>query len=54
MTYFEDCDIINLINLHTAMTQIFDQIFLHDFCISDITSPGINLYFKLSLLNAIV
>ncbi|XP_050447408.1 golgin subfamily A member 4-like [Cataglyphis hispanica] len=40
MSYYEDSDIINLINLHTVLTQIFDQIFLHDFCFTDITNPG--------------
>ncbi|KAL6442410.1 hypothetical protein ACFW04_002564 [Cataglyphis niger] len=40
MTYYEDSDIINLINLYIVLTQIFDQIFLHDFCFTDITNPG--------------
>ncbi|XP_011697452.1 PREDICTED: probable kinetochore protein nuf2 [Wasmannia auropunctata] len=40
MPYYEDSDVINLINLHTVVTRIFDKIFLHDFCLSDITSPG--------------
>jgi len=43
MTYYEDSDVINLINLHAVMSQIFDKIFLHDFCLTDITSPGINI-----------
>ncbi|XP_032686832.1 kinetochore protein nuf2-like [Odontomachus brunneus] len=40
MTYFKDSDIIQLINLHAALTQIFDKIFLCGFCITDITNPG--------------
>ncbi|GAB1864247.1 Kinetochore protein Nuf2 N-terminal domain-containing protein [Camponotus japonicus] len=40
MTHYEDSDLINLINLHTVVTQIFDNIFLHDFCFTDITNPG--------------
>ncbi|XP_014469198.1 PREDICTED: probable kinetochore protein nuf2 [Dinoponera quadriceps] len=40
MTYFKDSDIISLINLHTALTQIFNKIFLEDFHITDITNPG--------------
>ncbi|KYN16738.1 putative kinetochore protein NUF2 [Trachymyrmex cornetzi] len=40
MTCFEDSDVINLINLYVVVAQIFDKIFLHDFCLTDITSPG--------------
>ncbi|XP_011137632.1 kinetochore protein nuf2 isoform X2 [Harpegnathos saltator] len=40
MSYFKDSDTINLTNLHAALTQIFDKIFLRDFCITDITNPG--------------
>ncbi|XP_029672612.1 intracellular protein transport protein USO1-like [Formica exsecta] len=40
MMYYEDSDIINLINLYTVLTQIFDKIFLQDFCFTDITNPG--------------
>jgi len=40
MMYSEDCDVTNLINLHAVITQIFDKIFVHDFCLTDITSPG--------------
>jgi len=43
MTCFEDSDVINLINLYVVVTQIFDKIFLHDFCLTDITSPGTNI-----------
>lgn len=49
MTYYEDSDIINLINLHTVMTQIFNKIFLHDFCLTDITSPGKYIQFDVFL-----
>lgn len=42
MTYHEDSDIVNLINLYAVLTQLFDKIFLHNFCLTDITSPGIN------------
>jgi len=47
MMYYEDSDIINLINLHAVVAQIFDMIFIHDFCLVDITSPGINFSLKL-------
>jgi hypothetical protein len=47
MMYYEDSDIINLINLHAVVTQIFDMIFIHDFCLVDITSPGTNFSLKL-------
>ncbi|XP_011875446.1 PREDICTED: probable kinetochore protein nuf2 [Vollenhovia emeryi] len=40
MTYYDDSDVINLINLHTVVKHIFEKIFLHDFCLTDITSPG--------------
>nr|XP_012219519.1 PREDICTED: probable kinetochore protein nuf2 [Linepithema humile] len=40
MTYYEDSDFINLINLYTVLTQVLDKIFLHNFCLTDITSPG--------------
>ena len=40
MTYYEDSDVVNLINLHAVVTQIFDRIFLHEFCLNDITNPG--------------
>lgn len=46
----EDSNIINLINLHTALAQIFDKIFLTDFSITDLTSPGI--YFNVDLKNS--
>jgi len=47
MTHYEDSDLINLINLHTVVTQIFDNIFLHDFCFTDITNPGTNFNLKI-------
>lgn len=47
MTHYEDSDLINLINLHTVVTQIFDKIFLHDFCFTDITNPGTNFNLKI-------
>ncbi|XP_018397113.1 PREDICTED: probable kinetochore protein nuf2 [Cyphomyrmex costatus] len=40
MTYYEDSDVINLINLYVVVAQISDKIFLHDLCLTDITSPG--------------
>ncbi|XP_017761385.1 PREDICTED: filamin A-interacting protein 1-like [Eufriesea mexicana] len=40
MSYSEDSTIIGLINLHVAMVQICDRIYLKDLCITDITSPG--------------
>lgn len=41
MVYYEDSDImINLINLHAVVTQIFNKIFLNDFCLNDISNPG--------------
>ncbi|XP_029158689.1 probable kinetochore protein NUF2, partial [Nylanderia fulva] len=40
MTYYEDSDIVYLINLHAVVTQIFNEIFLNDFCLNDITNPG--------------
>ncbi|XP_071627655.1 uncharacterized protein [Temnothorax longispinosus] len=40
MAYYEDSDVINLINLHAVVARIFDKIFIHDFCLTDITSPG--------------
>ncbi|XP_011640708.1 LOW QUALITY PROTEIN: interaptin-like [Pogonomyrmex barbatus] len=40
MPHYEDSDIINLTNLHAIVAQIFDKIFLSDFCLTDITSPG--------------
>lgn len=42
MVYYEDSDVINLINLHVVVAQIFNEIFIHDFSLTDITSPGIN------------
>ncbi|XP_078041847.1 uncharacterized protein LOC144472538 [Augochlora pura] len=36
----DDTDIIQLINLHAAMVQICDRIYLKDLCITDIISPG--------------
>ncbi|XP_018317531.1 probable kinetochore protein nuf2 isoform X1 [Mycetomoellerius zeteki] len=40
MMYYEDSDVINLINLYVVVAQISNKIFLHDFCLTDITSPG--------------
>ncbi|XP_076286590.1 uncharacterized protein LOC143212102 [Lasioglossum baleicum] len=40
MSYSDNADIIGLINLHVAMGQICDRIYLKDFCITDIISPG--------------
>ncbi|XP_031840353.1 uncharacterized protein LOC116430405 [Nomia melanderi] len=40
MSYLEDTDIIRLINLHTAMGQICDRIYIKDLSITDIISPG--------------
>ncbi|KAL0113978.1 hypothetical protein PUN28_011353 [Cardiocondyla obscurior] len=40
MPYHEDSDVVNLINLCTVMSQVFNKIFLYDFCLTDITSPG--------------
>lgn len=40
MLYYEDSNIIDLINLHVAMLQICNRIFVKDLCITDITSPG--------------
>lgn len=46
MAYREDSDsIIGLINLHIAMVQICDRIYLKDLCITDISSPG--MYFQM-------
>ncbi|XP_076375773.1 uncharacterized protein LOC117228681 [Megalopta genalis] len=36
----DDTDMIQLINLHAAMVQICDRIYLKDLCITDIISPG--------------
>ncbi|CAK9797818.1 hypothetical protein ANTQUA_LOCUS1352 [Anthophora quadrimaculata] len=40
MQYCEDTDIIRVINLHIAMVQICDRIYLKDLCVTDIISPG--------------
>ncbi|CAK9803057.1 hypothetical protein ANTPLA_LOCUS3432 [Anthophora plagiata] len=40
MQYCEDTDIIGVINLHIAMVQICDRIYLKDLCVTDIISPG--------------
>ncbi|XP_039307401.1 probable kinetochore protein nuf2 [Solenopsis invicta] len=40
MPYHEDSELLNLINIHAVVTKIFDKIFLSDFSLTDITSPG--------------
>ncbi|XP_076760040.1 uncharacterized protein LOC143428792 [Xylocopa sonorina] len=40
MLHCEDTNIIGLINLHIAMVQICNRIYVKDLCITDITSPG--------------
>ncbi|XP_012521887.1 probable kinetochore protein NUF2 [Monomorium pharaonis] len=40
MPYHEDSNLLNLINVHAVVTKIFDRIFLSDFYLTDITSPG--------------
>ncbi|XP_017792243.1 PREDICTED: S phase cyclin A-associated protein in the endoplasmic reticulum-like [Habropoda laboriosa] len=40
MQYCEDTDIIRVINLHIAMVQICDRIYLKDFGVTDILSPS--------------
>ncbi|XP_076248302.1 uncharacterized protein LOC143188117 [Calliopsis andreniformis] len=41
MLHCEETDIIGLINLHIAMVQICDRIYIKDLCITDIISPGL-------------
>lgn len=41
MPYYEDSDVVTLINFHAVVSQILKKIFLSDFSIADITSPGI-------------
>ncbi|EZA48097.1 hypothetical protein X777_14206 [Ooceraea biroi] len=40
MLYYKDSDLVKLINLHAVVTQIFDNIFISDFSLIDIMSPG--------------
>ncbi|XP_076647325.1 uncharacterized protein LOC143355951 [Halictus rubicundus] len=40
MSHYDNADIIRLINLHVAMVQICDRIYINDLCITDIISPG--------------
>ena len=40
MSNCDDTDVIGLINLHGAMIQICDRIYIKDLCITDIISPG--------------
>ena len=40
MSNCDDTDVVGLINLHGAMVEICDRIYIKDLCITDIISPG--------------
>ncbi|XP_076170101.1 uncharacterized protein LOC143148082 [Ptiloglossa arizonensis] len=40
MSYIEDTEIIGLLNLHVAIRQICERIYIKELCITDIISPG--------------